>query len=101
DGADRNRAAGARERRNDGLGGVVAGIGGIHRQPVLARKRGGIADAAQLRLQLGDFTLDLVAVDARLAGSHQLALDLVDHLDGAVYTGVGDIDGGSTQAQRV
>ena len=101
DGADDNRAGRARERRHDGLGGVVGGSAGVHRQPVLARERGGVGDAAQLRLQLRDFTLDLVAVDAGLAGRHQLALDLVDHLDGAVDAGVGDIDGGGAEPQGV
>ena len=101
DGADRNRAGRARERGHDGLGGVVGGSAGVHRQPVLTRERGRVGDAAQLRLQLGDFALDLAAIDAGLAGSDQLALDLVDHLDGAVDAGVGHVDRGGTEAESV
>ena len=55
----------------------------------------------QLLLQLGDFALDLAAVDAGLTGCNQLALDLVDDLDGAVDAGVGGVDGRGTEAEGV
>ena len=54
-----------------------------------------------LRPQLGDFTLDPGVAETRAARGHQLALDLVDDLDGAVDAGVGHIDGGGAETKGV
>ena len=71
------------------------------RQPILAGEGGGVGDAGQLALQLRDFALHLGFVDARLLCRHQLALDLIDDVDGAVHGRVGHIDQAGAETERI
>ena len=54
----------------------------------------------QLRLQRGDFGLDLrLVVGGRADGRDDLRLDLVDRLDGLVHAGVGGVDLGRAETE--
>ena len=74
---------------------------GIHREPVLAAEDRGLGDALELVLKLGDLALHLGLVDTGLARCDELLLDLADELDGVVERGIGDVDGGRTEAERI
>ena len=81
--ADRQRvdldvATGPREGRHDRLRRVVAGGGGVDRDPVLTVEDGGVSRVLELLLEFGDFALDLAAIDAGRTGRDELGLDLRD-----------------------
>ncbi len=94
---DRNAAAGvANEGGND-----ARRAADIRLQPVFAGEGGRIGDAHQLLLQLGDFFLDLVLVDAVFRGSDQLLLDFLDDFNRGIHTGIGGVNLGGTEAESV
>src|SRR5690606_26774561 len=107
DGAERDRARGvAVERGNDldvveGAGSGMAG-GRVDRKPVGTGEGGGVGVALQLALQRLDLDVDLFLVgSAGAVGGDELDLDVVDRVDRLLHAGVGGIDLGGAEAERI
>ena len=99
---DRHVAGGVTDEGTDNaLGFRTAGCRQVRLEPVLARERCGFGDASELVLELGDFFLDLVLVDAVFGCGDELVLDLLHDFDGRVHTGIGGINLGGAEAEGV
>ena len=97
-----DRAAGARERGDDVLGGVVSR--GARSRPTASSRPRTRPSSAMLVSCFCSSVISLWILALSTPGSRaatSLALDLVDDLDGAVHRRVGDVDDGGAEAERV